>query len=83
VALAKSLGRDPCELAIAWVLAQGEHVLAIPGTRYPENLAANARAADKPLTKAEAEALARVLPVGWAAGDRYTDVQWNNIERYC
>jgi len=81
--LARSLGRDPCELAIAWVLAQGQHVLAIPGTRYPENLAADARAADKPLTPAEAEALARVLPAGWAAGDRYTDAQWNNIERYC
>ena len=81
--LAQSLGRDPCELAIAWVLAQGPHVLAIPGTRYPENLAADARAASKPLTPAEAEALARVLPAGWAAGDRYTDAQWNNIERYC
>ena len=81
--LAKSFGRDPCELAIAWVLAQGPHVLAIPGTRYPENLAADARAAEKPLTAAEAEALARVLPVGWAAGDRYTDAQWSNIERYC
>ena len=54
VALAKSFGRDPCELALAWVLAQGEHVLAIPGTRYPENLAHDARAAEKPLTAAEA-----------------------------
>lgn len=83
LALAQSLGRAPCELAIAWVLAQGPHVLAIPGTRYPDNLAADARAADKPLTTSEAEALARVLPAGWAAGDRYTDAQWNNIERYC
>lgn len=83
VELADSFGRDPCELALAWVLAQGQHVLAIPGTRYPENLAADARAADKPLSPAEAEALAKVLPVGWAAGDRYTEAQWNNIERYC
>jgi len=83
VELAKSFGRDPCELALAWVLAQGAHVLAIPGTRYPENLAHDVGAAEKPLTAAEAEALARVLPVGWAAGDRYTDAQWNNIERYC
>ncbi len=82
-ALANSFDRDPCELAIAWVLAQGEHVLAIPGTRYPQNLAHDARAAEKPLTAAEAEALARLLPVGWAAGDRYTETQWANIERYC
>ncbi len=82
-ALANSFDRDPCELAIAWVLAQGDHVLAIPGTRYPQNLAHDARAAEKPLTAAEAEALARALPVGWAAGDRYTETQWANIERYC
>jgi aryl-alcohol dehydrogenase-like predicted oxidoreductase len=81
--LAISFGRDPCELALAWVLAQDPHVLAIPGTRYPENLAADISAAEKPLTATEAEALARVLSVGWAAGDRYTDAQWNNIERYC
>ncbi|HXT07187.1 MAG TPA: aldo/keto reductase [Roseiarcus sp.] len=80
--LSKSLGRDPCELAIAWVLAQGEQVLAIPGTRYADNLAADVRAAEKPLSGAEAEELARLLPAGWAAGDRYTDAQWNNIERY-
>ena len=83
VELAKSYQRDPCELALAWVLAQGPHVLAIPGTRYPENLAHDVSAAEKPLRPAEDEALKRVLPVGWAAGDRYTDAQWNNIERYC
>jgi aryl-alcohol dehydrogenase-like predicted oxidoreductase len=83
VALARGFGRDPCELAIAWALAQGPHVLAIPGTRYTDNLAHNARAAAKPLTPSEAQALARALPVGWAAGDRYTDAQWANIERYC
>ena len=83
VDLAKSFGRDPCELANAWALAQGEHVLTIPGTRYAENLAHNARAGERALTEAEGEALARVLPVGWAAGDRYTDAQWADIERYC
>jgi aryl-alcohol dehydrogenase-like predicted oxidoreductase len=81
--LAKSFGREPCELALAWVLAQGPHVLAIPGTRYPENLAQDARGAEKPLRPEEAAALARLLPPGWAAGDRYTEAQWNNIERYC
>jgi aryl-alcohol dehydrogenase-like predicted oxidoreductase len=83
VEVARSFGRDPGELAIAWTLAQGRHVLAIPGTRYPENLAHDARASTRPLTSEEAAALARVLPVGWAAGDRYTEAQWANIERYC
>ena len=83
VALAQSFGRDPGELAIAWALAQAPQVLAIPGTRYPDNLAHDARAAENPLTAAEAEAISRALPVGWAAGDRYTEAQWANIERYC
>ncbi len=59
VEVARGFGRDPCELALAWVLAQGPHVLAIPGTRYVENLAHDMRAADKPLTAAEAQALAQ------------------------
>jgi aryl-alcohol dehydrogenase-like predicted oxidoreductase len=83
VEVARAFGRDPGELAMAWVLAQGEPILTIPGTRYAENLAHDARAADKPLTPAEAEAIARVLPPGWAAGDRYTEAQWANIERFC
>ena len=83
VELARSFDRDPGELALAWALAQGPHILTIPGTRYAETLAHDARAADKPLTPAEAEALARALPPGWAAGDRYTEAQWANIERYC
>jgi aryl-alcohol dehydrogenase-like predicted oxidoreductase len=83
VELAKSFGREPCELALAWVLAQGEHVLAIPGTRYPDNLAQDVRAAETPLTGPEAAAIARTLPVGWAAGDRYPDAQYASIERYC
>jgi aryl-alcohol dehydrogenase-like predicted oxidoreductase len=83
VEVARAFGRDPGELALAWVLAQGPHILTIPGTRYAQTLAHDARAADKPLTPAEAEAIARVLPPGWAAGDRYTEAQWANIERYC
>ena len=83
VEVAQSFDRDPGELAMAWVLAQGDQILTIPGTRYAANLAHDARAADRPLTAAEAEAIARVLPPGWAAGDRYTDAQWANIERYC
>jgi aryl-alcohol dehydrogenase-like predicted oxidoreductase len=82
-ALARSFDRDPGELALAWILAQGPHILTIPGTRYAKTLAHDARAADRPLTSAEGEGIARVLPVGWAAGDRYAEAQWSNIERYC
>ncbi len=83
LALARSWERDPCELAIAWTLAKGDHILSIPGTRYANNLTHDARAADRPLTAFEVAEIERVLPAGWAAGDRYTDPQWAAIERYC
>ena len=83
VALARSFDRDPGQLALAWALAQGPHILTIPGTRYAKTLARDARAAVRSLSAAEAEGIARVLPVGWAAGDRYAESQWPNIERYC
>ncbi len=71
-ALAAEMGYSAAGLAIAWVLAQGEQILAIPGTRSVAHLAqlvegANARLAPDDLARIE-----DVLPVGWAAGDRYS-----------
>lgn len=81
-ALAAEMGVPAAGLAIAWVLAQGEQVIAIPGTRkvahFQEYLAAERLTLD-------ADALARieaVLPVGWAYGDRYSAAQWVGPERY-
>ncbi len=80
-----ALGRgwSPAALAIAWTLAQGEHVMPIPGTRTPDHLAELAEGADIALSAADLAEIEAILPIGFAAGDRYSDAQYNNVERYC
>ena len=73
----------PPALALAWALDQGPHVLPIPGTRTADHLADWAMASDITLTAADRAEIARILPVGWAYGDRYNDDQAGTAERYC
>ncbi|MFB7776054.1 aldo/keto reductase [Streptomyces bauhiniae] len=58
------------QLALAWLLAQGEHIVPIPGTRSPERVEENTRAVDLTLTEAELAAIAEILPHG-GFGARY------------
>jgi len=62
------------QLALAWVLAQGDDVVPIPGTKRRRNLEENVAADDIRLTPEELEQIDEVLPVGAAAGDRYGDM---------
>ena len=80
---ANSQGMSPATMANAWVLHQGDHVIAIPGTRTPDHLAENAAAADVVLTDTQRAEIDRLLPVGFAYGDRYSDGQSVGPERYC
>jgi aryl-alcohol dehydrogenase-like predicted oxidoreductase len=82
LALAKSWGVKPATLAIAWTLAQGTHIVPIPGTRAAEHLEDCAAAADFDLASARLAEIERVLPLGFAAGERYSDVQWVGIQKY-
>lgn len=70
-AIAAEKAITPAQLALAWLLHRGEHVVAIPGTtrraRFDENQAAN----DVVLTPAEMALLDELLPVGAAVGGRY------------
>lgn len=59
------------QLCLAWLLAQGEDVIPIPGTKNIDRLKENLGAADIILTKAELDAIAEVIPAGAAAGTRY------------
>jgi aryl-alcohol dehydrogenase-like predicted oxidoreductase len=61
----------PAQLALAWLLAQGEDVVAIPGTRKLDRLRENLGALEVRLTQAEIESIAEAVPTGAAAGDRY------------
>ena len=69
--------------ALAWVLSYGDHLIPIPGTRNAANLRQCARAADIELTPEDLIEIDRILPPGFAYGDRYGDHQTLAIERYC
>jgi aryl-alcohol dehydrogenase-like predicted oxidoreductase len=58
-------------LTLAWLFAQGDDVVAIPGTRYRERLAENLGALRVTLTPAEVAAISAAVPAGAAAGTRY------------
>ncbi len=59
------------QLCLAWLLAQGEDVFAIPGTKQVARLEENLGALDIVLTPEEVETIAEVIPIGAAAGTRY------------
>lgn len=81
-ALAAEWRLTPAQLALAWTLAKGDHVIPIPGTRFEARAAENVEAAGIVLTADQIARLEKALPVGFAAGDRYTDAQWGGVERY-
>ena len=82
LALARSWGVAPATLAVAWTLARFSHVAAIPGTRTAGHLDECAAAADFPLDAARLAEIERILPIGFAAGERYPDAHWVGIEKY-
>jgi aryl-alcohol dehydrogenase-like predicted oxidoreductase len=63
----------PSQLALAWVLAQGEDIVPIPGTKQRKYLEENIAAADIKLTREELAQIAEAAPVGVAAGTRYPE----------
>ena len=82
-ALAADIGVPAAALAIAWVLHQGEHVIAIPGTRKIAHLSELVTGGSMSLTDEDIARINDILPVGWAHGDRYSFAQWAGPERYC
>ena len=70
-AMARAKGATAAQLALAWLLTRGEHVVPIPGMRRIVRLEENAGAADLALTAAELERLEAIAPAGAAVGDRY------------
>lgn len=73
----------PAALALAWVLERGQHLIPIPGTRSVAHLEEDAKAADLSLSADELAEIDRILPPGFAHGDRYSEAQQIGAERYC
>jgi aryl-alcohol dehydrogenase-like predicted oxidoreductase len=69
------------QLALAWVLAQGEDVVPIPGSKRRERLEENAAAADVQLTADELSEMDALLPRGIAAGTRYPEAGMRAVNR--
>ena len=69
--IAREKGVTPAQLALAWVLAQGEQIIPIPGTSAVQRLEENARSVDVVLTTDDLDRLERAAPKGAVAGDRY------------
>jgi len=76
--LAGEKGVTPAQLALAWVLQQGDDVVPIPGTTSAEHLEENAAALDVTFSNRELERIDEIAPQGAAAGDRYPDMSTVN-----
>jgi aryl-alcohol dehydrogenase-like predicted oxidoreductase len=76
--LAAEQGVTPGQLALAWVLAQGDDVVPIPGTKRVRYVEENAAAAEVELTEDDLRRLDEAFPPGAAQGDRYPDMSTVN-----
>ncbi|MFI5004675.1 MAG: aldo/keto reductase [Solirubrobacterales bacterium] len=77
--LALQKGVTPAQLALAWVLSRGEHIVPIPGTKRRTYLEENLAAADVQLTREESERIAAAVPP--ATGDRYDPQGMSTLNR--
>jgi len=71
--LAEEKGCTTAQLALAWVLAQGEDIVPIPGTKHVRYLDDNIGALEVALSRADLDRLDAILPPGAAAGERYAE----------
>jgi len=79
--IAKKIGCTSSQLALAWVLAQGDDLVPIPGTKRRQYLEENVAAVDIELTKGQLAELDAVFPHGAASGTRYPEAMMASVNR--
>ena len=79
--LAKEKQCTPAQLALAWVLAQGDDIVPIPGTKRRKYLEQNAAALDVELTEEDLKRIEEIAPRGVAAGTRYPEEAMRSVNR--
>ena len=79
--MASEKGCTPAQLALAWVLAQGNDIVPIPGTKRRKYLEENIAALDIKLTADELSRINEIAPPGIAAGERYNEEMMKAIDR--
>ncbi len=72
-AMAGEKGCTPAQLAIAWVLAQGEDIITIPGSKRIAHLEENIAAENVQLTEADLQSIEAIMPAGIVSGTRYPE----------
>jgi aryl-alcohol dehydrogenase-like predicted oxidoreductase len=77
--VAEGKGITPGQLALAWLLAQGDDIVPIPGTKRREYLEDNAGAASVTLTEDDLARIEEAMPRGSAAGERYSEEQMRAV----
>ena len=78
-AVAARKGCTPAQLALAWVLRQGDDIAAIPGSKRRDRMEENAGAAAVVITDAELTEINALFPAGAAAGTRYTEAGMKTV----
>lgn len=79
--IAKEKACTPAQLALAWLLARGEDVIPIPGTKRRERLEENLRAIEVELSDDELQRIEEAAPLGVAAGTRYPEAMMHTVNR--
>jgi aryl-alcohol dehydrogenase-like predicted oxidoreductase len=79
--IAEEKGITPGQLALAWLLAQGDDIVPIPGTKRRERLEENAGAVDVRLTEEDLRRIEEALPKGSASGERYAERMMRAVNR--
>ncbi|HKC63752.1 MAG TPA: aldo/keto reductase [Pyrinomonadaceae bacterium] len=79
--LAADKGCTPAQVALAWVMAQGEDIVPIPGTKHRKYLEENARAINVALTEEDLRRIDEIAPKGVAAGARYPEAAMKAVNR--
>lgn len=79
--IARAKKATPAQLALAWVLAQGEDIVPIPGTKKVRRLEENLGALEVHLTAADLKAIETIAPKGVAAGERYPTAMMSSVNR--
>jgi len=79
--LAGSKGCSPAQLAIAWVLAQGEYIIPIPGTKRRKYLMDNAGSVEVSLSTVDLQQIAAVIAQYPNVGDRYNEANYKFLEK--
>ncbi len=79
--IAEEKGCKPAQLALAWVLAQGDDIVPIPGTKRRNYLEENVAAVAVRLTQDDLQRLDEIMPQGIASGQRYPEEMMRAVNR--